>query len=338
MPTKVFLLEDTPLHPQESSFKVEKPGFWAWLLTILITAISFALSFIIFTYFSGGSTTEIIISVILIIFTIALTPWLYNKVGMQIAYDTIIESYKMWNDENKAQTRGRKLLLWLIGVKYHPKHKFYVQAKSNALDLGKTKDLIKSRILDIVSISIGITFGLLTIIGSYLTMTDELFIFFMIFIFITPILSFLIIPIIWTLKDSNLRAINDDGTVESIGEQASNSIVSKILGIEGIILGFSFLLDYTKEIDTLHNLSTPTILIYIIAALYLGLFVLLASGVCLLIGFIYLLKYHEKNVNKFRSDLISLSIPAGIPMVRKADDIEIKLLKETPDKGKTKNS
>jgi len=308
------------------------------MLTILITSISFAAIFIIFTFFTGGNIPEIIISVVLIVLTIVLTPWLYNKVGIKIAYDTIVESYKSWNEESKTQMRERKFLLLLIGVKYYPKHKFYIQATATDLDLGKTFDLIKERILDIVSISIGITFGILTIIDVFLTMTAEIFIYFMMFMFVTPMLSFLIIPIIWTLKDSSLRAINDDGTIESIGEQASNSIISTILGLEGIILGFSFLLDYTKTVDTLYSLSTPTILIYVIAALYLGLFILLASGICLLIGFIYLIKYHEQNVRKFRSDLVNIQIPVGIPMVRKANDVETKLLRQRTEIEKTMSS
>lgn len=334
MPIKTFLLEDTPLHAEEVEFNVIKPGFWSLLLTLIMTLISLFLAFVVFTFFSGGELLEYAISIGIVIVTIIITPILYNGVGMKVLRETIIESYKTWNEEDKIQTRWIKFIIWLIGVKYYPKHKFYVQARAYDLDLGKTYELIKSRIMDILSMSIGMTFGILTLLDFFIAMTGEIFIYFIFAIFVTPILTFLIIPLIWTLKDSNLRAINEDGTLDSIGEQASNSVLSTILGLQGLILGFSFLLDYVNEINELEALALPTYLLYIIAALDLGLFILLSSGVCLLIGFIYLILYHKKNVNLFRAELIAEGIPLGIPMVQKADQSIVNRITKLDTKSK----
>ncbi|MHA1148040.1 MAG: hypothetical protein ACTSR8_07315 [Promethearchaeota archaeon] len=333
-----YLLDNVNLNEESVNFHVKKVTLRTWIILIIIFIISMVVSSLVFSIFQ-----KILLITPFILITIIFTPFLYEKLGKKITTLALVKNFALWKEDDEIENRLRRIGNFLLGIKFYPKTSYFLQGETSDLDLNHIWEILKTRVFEIIAASIGIIFGILTIIELTPIYPEdpqgqwELFNFMFFFIILAPLLTFWLVPLIWTAKDVRIRAIDDERTISDMGEALGDSILSDILGLAGLALGFSFLLDMVRELDIYSDI-TSTVIFYLLAALYLGIFILLITGISLLTGFIYLNWYHEKNVAKTRERLVKIGLPVGVTLIRQARQQELALMKSPIEEKELKKT
>ncbi len=305
---KEGISEDIEITKDTSKFHVIKPKLANLVVLIFVMFILFIISFSIW-----------IESLYFLIFVFApiilITPTIWNRLGKIINNKLVIEGFQIWEGK-KRMNPIRYMLNWIFGLNFSIKFKYFLSAEVVDLDLNEVKKFF-IKLFDVVSACIGITFTIGTILKLSFS-GENVILMLLIILCISPFLISWLIPVIWTVSDGHIRMIDEKHVISDIGEKMSKSKISRFLGMAGLALGFSFILDMAYLMEGAEDAFTR----YYFAAIYLLLFISLIIGLSFLLGMIYIWKYHEKRVNEFRSKIANIPLPIGITIVRRATDEE----------------
>jgi len=307
---KEDISEDIEITKERAKFHVIKPKLANLVVLILISGIFFLIPFFIF-YESIAFLIIVFVPILLI------TPTIWNRLGKFISNKLVIKDFQIWEGK-KRMYPIRKMLNFIFGLNFSTKFKYFLSAEVVDLDLNEKIKLIKGKIFDIVSACIGITFTIGTILKLSSISSENVALWLTIILLISPLLISWLIPVIWTVSDGHIRMIDEKHVISDIGEKMGRSMVSRILGVAGIALGFTFILDMDYYMEGAEDVLNR----YYFALFYLLMFISLIVGLSFLLGMIYIWKYHEKRVNEFRFKIAKIPLPIGITIVRQVTDEE----------------
>lgn len=318
-----FIMEYDLKNETEINFEVIKPKTIQKFFYILTMFFS-----LYFFYIATGNNLIGIIIFLACSISYYITPKIWNNIVQKFIKTNIVhimnqELEKSNNPEFKPKfaDKVKSTLNKLLGLDFQPTKKYFLEAKGKKLDLNKFKSVVLKRSIDLISACLSITFLFLTV---YLTFLEELtpqnlnilVIILLVLIFISPIISSFITPIIWTLEDADLRGITLDYEIETIFFKIRTGFLRKFFGSSGIILGFSVILDNLDAFP--FGISSNLFLQYVQAALILILAMIMMALPNLLLMMIYIQKYHQINVNLTRNTL-KTTIPTGKTLVQKLE-------------------
>ena len=304
-------LEDKIIIEDLMRFHVVKIRALKWFLAILISLVPM----LIIILFIGPLSILYIISLIIVVL---ISPIIWKNSSDFFLKQLILNNLDKWKKGIEINFFGR-LINSLIGLDITQKHYYYLEASVPDIDLNDLVDVIKSRLLNVTSASLGISFGIGTILkftplyegekemrvigGILIYIPAEMGAIVGVLIIITaisPILLFWLIPIIWTTQDANVKFTTQKQKISDISDKITSSLLRNLLGIAGLTLAFNFILDTEQP---MRSAAGNTVMKYIIAAIMLFIFVCLIAGTAFLTSLIYLNKYHEYIVNKFRMNV-----------------------------------
>ncbi len=258
-----------------------------------------------------------------------ITPRIWNKIVQKFIKTNIVyilQSNQTSSTEDKIKDpkhptlkdRLKEFLNNLLGLNMDSDQQYYMEVQAKKLDLNKFKTVVLQRIMDLISSCLAISFLFLTVFLAFLkeinkSNLDIVIMVLLVLIFVSPMITSFITPIIWTLQDGDLRSISKEYEVRTSAQKIRNGIFRKFLGSSGIILGYSVILDY---LDVLPNLGGNSVIQrYLQATLYLIIAILMIALPNLLLFLIYSSKYHEDNVNLTRNALKTI-LPMGQTVVK----------------------
>lgn len=304
-----------------SDFKVNHPSFGKWII-YLILSILLSMGMMVIPNFYALWRNLLFGIVIVVI----LAPKIWSKGALSIIRNNVISSLKVIQskkepckkiDEQKHEKKKAKvggIFNSIIGIKLPKENHYFIQKTPKIKNLNKITDTYAKYIFDVISASIGITFllafAIKYIFGNIFPSPMVILVIIIIFLCLSPLFMFWLLPVLWTLKDVDVRSQNAELDIDNLGDQMRQGFFRKVLGFTGFITGIGFFLDLGPDFwSNIPNIQN-SIQIYVFSAVYLGLFALSIGGTATLITLIYLNKYHEKNVNILRQEIAQF-LPMG---------------------------
>ena len=287
----------------------------------------FVVFYVIFFLIYGVYILEIFL--LLVVFSalsIFLTPIIWNKMGKRVLNQLIFKNFEIMRNGNALIKFSRKCMNMLLGFKLKNVQDYYLQNTVPNFNANNIKQVLKKNIFDVLSATFALTFFIATILRylniEYFTIMWTIFI----LLPITPLFLFWLIPVIWTSSDGQIKKLEQDKSITNLGAIISGSIFKKFLGVAGIILAVNFLLDLSRfellEPDVLVEMEGGelvhatefsetefSLLVFVSMIEYLVLFSLIIMALSVLICLRYLNKFHEKNVNQLRQQMVHIDIP-----------------------------
>lgn len=330
--------EITTLNTERLRYDVEKPGF---LISMFV--IAFGLFCFLFpTYFIFSINPENDIFTVLIIVgiqflmgfvCILLAHLLWNKLSMRILRKTVMRRFSNHNQAlgiNDDLHRGRvnirsnfilglfgAMILRLIGFSLSLKQEYYIEGEVKDTSL-RGNPIRNLRILDSSSTLFGISVltSLALQLALLISVDNGYFLIIIFTIIYLPLLSILV-PVIWIFEDAQVRTVDlfEGLDTEDIGDQIRTGLLSRILGFGGIFVGLAFVISL---VDQLREGEFIAIELRLLEYLLFFLMIYLpAFGLSTLQSFLYLVRGHQSNVNRFRVYLSNF-LPVGVTFVQAA--------------------
>lgn len=268
---------------------------------------------------------------------------LWNKVGQKVLDYTILNGLIIHNQNRKVQyqqneenilttiTKYRSLIYFLLGIDFSTKKQFYLEPILIDTDLNNLKKILRRRLVDVVSACTGISI----LIGIALRFQFSnlepggLLWLSLIIINVSPILVCWFIPVIWTIEDSRIKAVDHNNHVYDLATELRKGFLNRFLGYSGVFAGLAFLIDVLPELEEGGFVEATSSQLYIGAMFVLVIILLLISGTVFFITVYYLNKYHKFKVINLRKELSNF-IPFGITLVRKTTNEEQSILTTPP--------
>lgn len=235
---------------------------------------------------------------------ILISPIIWNKISDIILSEKWVKSYS----ESSLNMKNHLMpLRSLLSIKPKPVNEYYLELNTVNTDLTKIGSIFKKKILGAIAGSIGLTFIGASILRAILTSgsgafdsLDVLFLSIML-MQIIPLAMSLFIPVNWTLNDIALNYKSDEYFVQNVGDDMSNGIFRKFIGIGGFILGLNvcYNLAYSNQAPWFINLWVS--LIY-----FIFFYILVNAGTIIAIALSYLIYFHETKVNDLRNKFLNI--------------------------------
>jgi len=200
-----------------------------------------------------------------------------------------------------------------VGFPMRTKDRYYIEA--NSMDLKMDNFLqVLLRIKEVVFLSIGISILTAKILGAYFFQNLEAYwdivmgdpyigqgeLVIDTAIYLGPfalLILFLVIPLFWIAEDMQIYRIDTLQDSRRIGRYLRSGLLSKVLGLVGIILAYDTAKTYAID---LHGVGASAIDLYLTTGMQFGLIVIACSGAPFIVAVIYLLRYHSIWVNNVR--------------------------------------
>ncbi len=311
------IISDKAITEDVMQFKVKKLGPLSWILVFIIAIVPIIL---VLQYFKFALVTIIVFFIVAAL----ISPIVWKALGKKLLNAIFIESFKQWKEGKSVKNPILKLVNYLIGMDVSKDNDYYLEASVANINLNSIITILKDRIFTVTSACIGISATIATILRFIFPRPQDIMPiigFTMIFLLISPIILFWLIPMIWSVQDANIRCINkSDQKISDVSHKIETSTIRKIIGYYGIALAFSFFLDSGIAGTDTTNLIQK----YASAGFLTVLILFLNIGVSLLAGIFYLNLYHEKLVKQFRLDLAKV-LNVGVTAIRKVSDQELAL-------------
>ena len=190
---------------------------------------------------------------------------------------------------------------------------YYIEANSMDLKMDNFLQVIL-RIKEVVFLSIGISILTAKILGAYFFQNLEAYwaivmgepyigqseLIIDTAIFLGPfalLVLFLVIPLFWIAEDMQIYRIDNFQDSRRIGRYLRSGLLSKVLGLVGIILAYDTAKTYAVDF---HGIGASAIDIYLTTGMQFGLIIVACSGAPFIVAVIYLLRYHSIWVNNVR--------------------------------------
>lgn len=277
-----------------ANFTVEKIRLWSiikYLLSLLILSsgiIVIPQLMNIWRYF-----------IFLLVVIILITPSLWKKQVEKIIRKEVID----YNSGMKISKKS--IYAKIVGIKSNESYRYFIYKSSKRRDLNSMREIYSKYIFDVISGTIGMTFTIALIIkytfGHYFSNIFSMLLAIIFVLNISPLFMGFLIPTLWTLRDIDIRQVDDENNIINLGEQMRQGVFRKIIGFAGFFTGISFFIDLGDEFWDKIPIATNTIQIFLLSTFYLFVFSISIGGSAILISLIYLSKYHSEIVNRFRS-------------------------------------
>ncbi|MFW9917405.1 MAG: zinc ribbon domain-containing protein [Candidatus Thorarchaeota archaeon] len=292
--------------PNEVIFASESPSRRKWAFFIVLALLLDG-----FWFYATGPAF-----LVLPLFVILISLALWNIVGRLVNEKVVLARFQQWQNEmNVSPQQNQKLarsptiqylrLLFyrILGLHLAFDKKYYVEAHIPEQDLLNVRSMFRDRLLDVISASLGISFLIAALlrpffVDMYENDPDSLLFALEVLVAISPILVCWLIPVIWTLKDSQIRSVDSNQIIRDQAESVGSSVISRFLGIAGIVAGFFYLLDLAPSFT-----EEEAVAIYQWTLLALLQLLFVVTGTTLLLTVVYLSVFHSGNVNRFRKKL-----------------------------------
>lgn len=200
-----------------------------------------------------------------------------------------------------------------VGFPMRTTDRYYIEANSMDLKMDNFLQVIL-RIKEVVFLSIGISILTAKILGAYFFQNLEAYwaivmgepyigqseLIIDTAIFLGPfalLVLFLVIPLFWIAEDMQIYRIDNFQDSRRIGRYLRSGLLSKVLGLVGIILAYDTAKTYAVD---LHGIGASAIDIYLTTGMQFGLIIVACSGAPFIVAVIYLLRYHSIWVNNVR--------------------------------------
>ena len=256
---------------------------------------------------------------VFILFLLTLIPIvLWAGLGPAFAEKIILNwLYKV---RDKKIPRANELF---VGFPARTKDIYYIEANSMDLKMDNFLQVI-NRVKEVVFLSIGISILTAKILGVFffdnlsqywdVVMGDPYIglneLVFDTAIFLGPfalLVLFLVIPLFWIAEDMQIYRIDTFQDTRRIGRYLRSGLLSKLLGLIGIILAYDTARGYAID---LHGVGADALALYMTTFTQFGLIIVACAGAPLLVAVVYLLRYHDIWVNNVRIKA-SEFIPVG---------------------------
>ncbi len=327
-----YLLKTDEITQEKMTFNVSKVPKKRWLLISLFVIITYIQWFVLFQ----GSTF------ILLFFILLFSVLTWNYIGRFTLERIVIKNFENHiksKENNVLEFQGiigalKKGILMALGLYLDPKKIYFVEAEVPDAEITSTRKILKTRMFDVISASLGMVvllgsgisflfFQLLPPKASPITPTIYTGLLFL-FTATSPILVSWFIPTLWALQDSSVRSINlEERLIEDVSTSLRNGVFSRFLGLTGLLGGVSLLVSIFSRLVTsnpdsfsLNTKTGDTILIYTLAVFVLFLVILFIIGPAYFVSMLYISKFHSKRVNDLRKRLVELNLNFGLTTVQ----------------------
>ncbi|MCK5140890.1 MAG: hypothetical protein KAQ70_01745, partial [Candidatus Heimdallarchaeota archaeon] len=245
-------------------FKVIKPSKKVWFVSVLIFLSWYVAWFLLIRYLSTASTlSEFRLIIILVAITSIVSPilglflwkWVGRWVSKKVIYETLKTKHgkrgeirevlgKLKKDrEYRKFSFFRVSIALLIGFDITPDSKYYLEEKTYSIDIGSFKSFVSTRLYDIISASLGIGFLIASIAKFAISDTFIGFITGALVLLFAPILICWLTPVVWTIKDAQIKYLKPNNRGYELSEKVRRSLVSRFFGISAWLAGTSFFID-----------------------------------------------------------------------------------------------
>ena len=308
---------------EERVFKL-KPSS-AKQYTIFLSLLGLILiSFILFVIFAGMNIWMLIYAVVMSIIVIFLTPVLWQeRVKRFMKYELVpaMERYKEIAHPAGFMTFVKENVGKILGYRFNPNHTYYLEAAPHDVDLTNNSALLKHHAFDVTTTALGFSFILTMIFSWFLSDISESNWFILLYVavglaFASPIIVSLLVPIMWTLEDTAVKAIDENHVIKRFGYKMRQGVFDRMIGKGGIILGFSQIYKYVIEFELNLEFIELSSIGQILWAAVIFLSAILLMGIpCILSTMRYLRLYHQDNVNLTRN-ILKTVLPIGYTVVK----------------------
>lgn len=313
-----FLSSEVYSSPEECVFRVEHPSLVKWIIISSLSIISVIAWFLLI---GQVNLLPFFISAV----TIPIAVFCWNKVGLWSINKIIIGTVETWKNSHphtdKTQDpKGtmkigflKRLYLLLLGLRYSRENRYYFEQTIPNRNVKEISKIVSNLMVQVTSACLGVGFLIAIIVRPLINSRETALLISVLIIIGAPIFISWLIPLIWTLKDINLKYVNSDQEVRTISDDMRKGILSRFLGFSGFIAGMGFLIDILPEMMGNLNNDAPVVsnlVVYIVSVLVLFFIIILIFGTNLLVSVIYITKFHEKRVNDVRAKLCGF-IPYG---------------------------
>jgi len=313
---------------KESKFHVIKPSKKTWALVAFIffgcyIAWYLIIRFLQFPDVHLRSSDYSILAIILVsvsiispIIAIFLWKWVGRWVTKKLVFDTLkIQNEhkheikkifsKLKKDEHyKKYNFFRAFFASLFNINISPDTNYYLEEETHDLDISRISKFAKTRLMHMITSSLGIGFLLASIVKYSINNTYVGFLSGSLILLISPILISWITPVLWLIKDSRIKFIEPKNNAFELSNKFRRSIISRFFSITAIFAGVSFFIDIIQLITGTYQPSfEASIYMYLGAFASIIIVIVLISGISFAVGMIYLSLFHEKNVNILREEL-----------------------------------
>ena len=315
--SQIIVMELISEYPAEETgehvFKVKRPGILSRVKYFaLIIAGLFPLA--IFPWAVG-------LGIIAVILSYLFTARIYSKVGQGLVEKNVVQALKSYRKEKEKPNPEKVIsegINSIIGLKFDTKKNYYVEDQVVDLNMDDVPTILKGRVFDIISASLGITFIFGMILTSVMEVNEDsiggIFGIMLIFNFFGPLIVSWLIPMVWILEDTDIRVVDDKHQIVQIGQQLRSGLFSKLLGVGGLMLGVTFL---SSNATIFMEEENPSIVgIYGISMILVFLFMLMIASPSMAVALSYLEHHHEKNVVACRT-LLREILPTGLTIVKR---------------------
>ncbi|MHA1202750.1 MAG: hypothetical protein ACTSQ4_09530 [Candidatus Heimdallarchaeaceae archaeon] len=104
-----------------------------------------------------------------------------------------------------------------------------MEKKTHSIDIGSFKSFVGTRLYDIISASLGIGFLIATIVKSTISDPSIGFITGALVLLFSPILICWLTPVVWTIRDSQIKYIKTNNRNHELANIVRRSLVSIFL-------------------------------------------------------------------------------------------------------------
>jgi hypothetical protein len=332
--TENMKVNDDSKKLERDKYKVIKPSKNDWL-TIVIICLGFYVSWFFLIQFLAPSREVITLIISLIsvsIVSVVTSLFLWRFVGKWTIKKIIVNTlrdHKKYNDtlmfkkeeegekrENKYSLR-RRLVALLFGINLNDRVLYYIEEEAYTVNIASFKYMLRNKMFDLTSACLGVGFLIAAFAKIFI---DDLAVGILagsIVILASPILASWILPIFWTLRDARVKYLTPKLNIFDLSRRIRRSILNGFLGFSGLFAGIGFLYDvmYLNFFYGQAQLKfSQTLFLFFMAFVALVIIIILVLGTASLVTFIYLSKFHEKQVNDLRDEL-SKFLPKGITNV-----------------------
>ncbi len=272
---------------------VEKPGALGWMgylaLSLILNLGIYYLQNFLITFLLAAIINIVLVPVV----WGKMTPWILRK-----------------NLFRRLETQGKegpRLLALLLGISLTPSRTYFLEGHMTSVNLKKITLVFRQKIFDVISASVGLGFllvlGLRYIFAAFFGAAINILGMAIVILFFMPLCLFWFVPLIWTLKDAEIRALDSQHNIKNLGDEIKGGILRKLLGVTAIITGVGFFADLGPEFWVGKPLGDSIIGIYLMSVVFVGILICSIGGVATLTCLIYLRWYHSGNINTCREEL-----------------------------------
>ncbi|MFQ5980419.1 MAG: zinc ribbon domain-containing protein [Candidatus Heimdallarchaeota archaeon] len=334
-------IRKSSLTEDELIFDSGSIGFFKWILLIALACILDGVWFY--------TTRNALVVLPLIVVIVSLVLW--NIVGRFLTGNVVLPRFQQWQDEMNAdsstsQIRAgsptlqymKALFYRVLGLHLSLDKKYYVEAHIPTPDALSIRNVFRERLFDLISACMGIGFLLAALLQPFFVDVYEddpesLLLALELLVVISPILVCWLIPVIWTLKDSQIKSLDPNQIIRDQAESVGSSGVSRFLGLAGIVAGFTYLLDLAPSFT-----EEETLAIYQWTIVTFAQLLFMVMGTALLLTAAYLRLFHSSNVNRFRRRLaatLSLNVALARSITPEESNLFEKAQAEYPKTGRS---